>query len=360
VNDKAPTGPGTVSLLGVTKLFGDARAVDDVTLDVGAGEFLSLLGPSGCGKTTLLRMIAGFERPDAGDILVGGASVLGVPPYKRPVNTVFQSYALFPHMTVAENVGYGLRQKRVPRAEIATRVGEALDMTRMGSFATRSPAKLSGGQQQRVALARALVNRPSVLLLDEPMSALDRKLREEMQIELKLLQQQIGTTFVFVTHDQQEALSMSDRIVVMLDGRVQQVGTTVEVYSNPANAFVAGFIGKQNFIPATVESAERLATPDGPIAVAAQAFGAGSRVRTAVRAEAVHVSAQPSNGPSGLAATVVGISFLGDAVQYVVRTGSGLELLARVNPADAEHLSTGDAVWCSWSPADVRVFEDAA
>jgi spermidine/putrescine transport system ATP-binding protein len=357
----APTetaSTGTVTLTSITKRFGNAAAVDDVSLDVHGGEFLSLLGPSGCGKTTLLRMIAGFEHPDAGDIRVGGTSVLSVPPHKRPVNTVFQSYALFPHMTVAENVGYGLRQKRVPKAELAARVREALDMARMGSFADRSPSKLSGGQQQRVALARALVNRPRVLLLDEPLSALDRKLREEVQIELKLLQRQIGTTFIFVTHDQQEALSMSDRIVVMLDGRIQQVGTTQQVYSTPANAFVAGFIGKQNFIDATVFSPDSLSAADGRLAIERTDVAVGTNVRAAIRAEAVHVGAQATAGASSVRGRLVGISFLGDTVQYVVQTSTGLELLARVNPAQAEHLSTGDEVWCSWLTSDLRVFED--
>ncbi len=351
-----PPADGSVQLRGVTKRFGAATAVDRIELEVRSGEFLSLLGPSGCGKTTLLRMIAGFEHPDAGDILVGGTSVLRTPPYKRPVNTVFQSYALFPHMTVAENVAYGLRQKRVPRAEIGQRVRDALDMARMGDFADRSPQKLSGGQQQRVALARALVNRPRVLLLDEPMSALDRKLREEMQIELKLLQRQLGTTFVFVTHDQQEALSMSDRIVVMQGGAIQQVGSTEEVYTHPANAFVAGFIGKQNFIDATVQPDGSLVAADGIVAGPAQrAERTGDRVRAAVRAESVTVSASRPAG-TAIPATLAGISFLGDVIQYVVVTASGLELLSRRPPSQAEPLSTGDAVWCGWDEAELHIF----
>jgi spermidine/putrescine transport system ATP-binding protein len=354
------TADGSVRLTAITKRFGSATAIDGIDLEVRSGEFLSLLGPSGCGKTTLLRMIAGFEHPDEGDILVGGQSVVRMPAYKRPVNTVFQSYALFPHMTVAENVAYGLRQRRVPRSEIATRVGEALDMTRMRGFADRSPQKLSGGQQQRIALARALVNRPRVLLLDEPMSALDRKLREEMQVELKLLQQQLGTTFVFVTHDQQEALSMSDRIAVMQGGVVQQLGTTEEVYSAPANAFVAGFIGKQNFVDATVQPDGVLLAADGPLgAVDLGRHPAGSAVTVALRAEALVVSAAQPTGPA-LAATVAGISFLGDAIQYVVMTASGVELIARAEPARAEQLTTGQAVWCSWDPGTPRVFAAAS
>ncbi|WP_223690962.1 ABC transporter ATP-binding protein [Leifsonia poae] len=348
---------GSVTLREITKRFGDATAVSNVSIDVHSGEFLSLLGPSGCGKTTLLRMIAGFEHPDEGDIEVGGVSVLNVPPYKRPVNTVFQSYALFPHMTVAENVAYGLRQKRVPRTEISARVHDALGMVRMDGFSDRSPQKLSGGQQQRVALARALVNRPRVLLLDEPMSALDRKLREEMQIELKLLQRQLGITFVFVTHDQQEALSMSDRIVVMQGGSIQQVGSTQEVYAAPANAFVAGFIGKQNFIQATPQADGSLLGADGLIGSAGAHRDAhpGAPVRVAVRAESVAVTTERSSA-TAVPGTLAGISFLGDVIQYVVVTASGLELLSRRPPNQVEPLSTGDAVWCSWTDADLHVF----
>ena len=351
---------GSVSLRGITKIFGSATAVDSIDLEVRSGEFISLLGPSGCGKTTLLRMIAGFEHPDAGDIVVGGQSVVDLPPHKRPVNTVFQSYALFPHMTVAENVAYGLRQKRVPKSEIAQRVHDSLGLAQMVSFADRKPSTLSGGQQQRVALARALVNRPKVLLLDEPMSALDRKLREEMQIELKLLQKELGITFIFVTHDQQEALSMSDRVVVMQSGSVQQIGSTEDVYLKPANEFVAGFIGKQNFIDASVSGTDALVAADGTFAVSSLPSGArdGSEVRAAIRAEAVHVSAQrPAGG--GLEGTLAGISFLGDAIQYVVVTASGLELIARATPDRAEPLGTGDTVWCSWDASELRVFEAA-
>ena len=239
---------GAVELTDVTKRFGTMVAVDQLNLSVEPGEFLSLLGPSGCGKTTTLRMLAGFEQPDEGFIRISGEYVQGIPPYKRDVNTVFQAYALFPHMTVAENVAYGLRQKggsRSPRSP--ARVSEALDMVKMPKLAERKPRQMSGGQQQRVAVARALVNRPSVLLLDEPLGALDRKLREEMQIELKLLQSQLGITFIFVTHDQEEAMSMSDRIAIMLEGHVEQLGDPETVYERPASAFVAGFIGRNNF-----------------------------------------------------------------------------------------------------------------
>ena len=235
--ERRPEGikQGSVELIDVLKRFGEVMAVDALNLQVHPGEFLSLLGPSGCGKTTTLRMLAGFEDPTAGEIRISGSAVQGVPPHKRNVNTVFQNYALFPHMTVSENVAYGLRQKKVDQAEIGRRVGEALEMVKMSKLANRKPQQISGGQQQRVALARALVNRPSLLLLDEPLGALDRKLREEMQIELKLLQSQVGITFIFVTHDQDEALSMSDRIAVMLDGRVEQLADPDTIYDHPAH-----------------------------------------------------------------------------------------------------------------------------
>jgi putative spermidine/putrescine transport system ATP-binding protein len=230
------------------KAYGDVAAVDGVDLLVNAGEFFTMLGPSGSGKTTTLRLIAGFERPDSGRILLGGDDVTGVPPYARDVNTVFQDYALFPHMTVAGNVDYGLRVKKVPRAERARRVAEALEMVRLGAHGQRRPSELSGGQRQRVALARAIVNRPKVLLLDEPLGALDLKLRQEMQIELKRIQQEVGITFVYVTHDQEEALTMSDRLAVFNDGRIEQVGPPATVYEHPESEFVAGFVGVSNVL----------------------------------------------------------------------------------------------------------------
>lgn len=349
---------GSVKVRGVVKRYGQAVAVAGVDLDVRSGEFLSLLGPSGCGKTTLLRMIGGFEEPDEGEILLAGTSIVGVAPHKRPINTVFQAYALFPHMSVGENVAFGLRQKRTPKAEIAARVAEALDLVQMSKFATRNPKLLSGGQQQRVALARAIVNRPKVLLLDEPMSALDRKLREEMQLELKLLQRQLGITFIFVTHDQSEALSMSDRIVVMLDGRVQQVGTAEDIYTNPANSFVAGFIGKQNFIAATVGANGRLAAADGEFLTSETGTEpAGTQVLAAVRAESIQVSAERPDADTNVVSGSVGaVSFLGDVIQYQVTTGSGHELLARVPPRHGDLIASGSSVWCSWAPQHVQVF----
>ncbi|MDP3208515.1 MAG: ABC transporter ATP-binding protein, partial [Rhodoglobus sp.] len=293
---------GTVVLEAVTRRFGDTKAVDNLSLRVEAGEFLSLLGPSGCGKTTTLRMLAGFEHPDAGDIRISGNSVLGVPPYKRDVNTVFQAYALFPHMSVAENVAYGLQQKRVPRAEVRERVGEALELVQMRSFADRKSTQLSGGQQQRIALARALVNRPSVLLLDEPLGALDRQLREEMQLELKLLQSQLGITFVFVTHDQGEALSMSDRIAVMRDGRIEQLADANTIYARPASAYVAAFIGQQNFVPGTMGAdGKQVETVIGPLSAGRVdgALKSGDDAQAAIRPEFVHVSAASKTASSG-------------------------------------------------------------
>ncbi|SDH37107.1 ABC transporter ATP-binding protein [Agrococcus jejuensis] len=346
---------GDVTLTGVTKRYGDAVAVDGLDLHIAQGEFLSLLGPSGCGKTTTLRMIAGFEEPDAGDIRISGASVVGVPPHRRHVNTVFQQYALFPHLTVAENVAFGLRRTRVPRSEIGDRVVEALDMVRMRSFADRRPTALSGGQQQRIALARALVNRPSVLLLDEPLSALDRQLREEMQVELKLLQARLGTTFVFVTHDQGEALSMSDRIAVMRAGRIEQLADADTVYGSPASAYVAGFIGRQNFFAGTASGA--LVEADGVTLRGTADLVAGTQVRAAIRPEAVTLAAGEDAGENRIIGRLVGISHLGESMQFIVESGRHSIVVLTPRPT-APRVEPGEAVTLSWSPADVAVFPD--
>jgi len=303
-------------------------------------------------------MLAGFEQPDEGFVRISGEYVQGVPPYKRDVNTVFQHYALFPHMSVAENVAYGLRQKGVSKDEIATKVIEALDMVQMSKMATRRPRQLSGGQQQRVAVARALVNRPSILLLDEPLGALDRKLREEMQIELKLLQSRLGITFVFVTHDQEEAMSMSDRIAIMLDGHVEQLGDPETVYERPTSAFVAGFIGRNNFW-------RGVATENGAKADDQTTFVAsrpeenvptGQEALAAVRPECINLSAtKPGATSNVVGAKVAGVSHFGDVLQYVVRSGSR-DLLVQVSRTDPSRFGVGDEVWCSWSADDVFLF----
>lgn len=356
---------GRLDIKGVQKRFGEQTAIENLDLVVEAGEFISLLGPSGCGKTTLLRMIAGFEQPTRGSIELAGKDIVALPPHRRPVNTVFQSYALFPHMSVAENVAYGLKQAKVPRSEIGGRVKESLDLVRMASFADRKPQQLSGGQQQRVALARALVNRPQVLLLDEPMSALDRKLREEMQLELKRLHVELGMTFVFVTHDQEEALAMSDRIAVMNTGVIQQLGTAEEVYTLPNNRFVAGFIGKQNFVTAAFERVENgtaiLNANKATITVDADRLpGAqrGDTITVSIRPEVMRIAPldSPAQGANTAEGTVIGVSFLGDVVQYMVDAADGQQVLARVPAAGAEVHLEGAPVRLSWNPEAVQVF----
>jgi spermidine/putrescine transport system ATP-binding protein len=349
---------GSVEITDVTKRYGTMVAVDRMNLQVHAGEFLSLLGPSGCGKTTTLRMLAGFEQPDEGFIRISGDYVQGIPPYKRDVNTVFQAYALFPHMTVAENVAYGLRQKGVPKSQISGRVAEALDMVKMTKLAERRPRQMSGGQQQRVAVARALVNRPSVLLLDEPLGALDRKLREEMQIELKLLQSQLGITFIFVTHDQEEAMGMSDRIAIMLDGHIEQLADPETVYERPTSAFVAGFIGRNNFWRGTSTGAG-VRAEDGTVFVSSspeERVASGGPALAAVRPESISLSNTPPEGDSNhISGTVASVSHYGDTLQYVVRT-SERDIVALLPRQTAPRLSPGDTVWCHWSASDVYQF----
>ncbi|WP_166969879.1 ABC transporter ATP-binding protein [Brevibacterium atlanticum] len=370
-----PTGLDHLEIQGVKKVFGDNTAIERLDLTVHRGEFLSLLGPSGCGKTTLLRMIAGFETPTDGAILLAGKDIVSLPPHRRPVNTVFQSYLLFPHMNIADNIAYGLKQAKVPKPEIAQRVREVLALVQMEDFAGRKPEQLSGGQQQRIALARALVNRPQVLLLDEPMSALDRKLREEMQLELKRLHSKLDTTFVFVTHDQDEALAMSDRIVVMYDGVIQQIGGGEDIYANPHNGFVAGFIGKQNFIAAEVTSADsgtaRLRTANDTVLEApsldlrpATAAGrprqleVGDRVRAAIRPERMRVARATADTTAANTArgTVMSYSFLGDVIQYMIVVGDNDEILARVPAAGTQPIVAGTEVELSWDADAVDVF----
>ncbi len=321
-----------VELSGVTKRFGSVTAVDRLDLEVRHGEFLSLLGPSGCGKTTTLRLIAGFERPDEGEIRIEGADVARLPAYRRPVNTVFQSYALFPHLTVLDNVSYGLKQRGVPRAERRTRANELLELVHLPTVGNRKPKELSGGQQQRVALARALVLQPKVLLLDEPLGALDLRVRKELQIELKRIQESVGITFVYVTHDQEEALAMSDRVVVMHAGRIEQLGPPQEIYDAPATRFVAQFIGETNFID----------TRNGTVAI---------------RPERVQLS---RNG-DGLAAELVTTMVVGPAVQAVVRLDDGQEVLVREQRvgkgSEVETLAAGERVIVGWSEDEALPLE---
>jgi ABC-type Fe3+/spermidine/putrescine transport system ATPase subunit len=319
-----PTGSPDVELLGVTKRFGSMAAVDGIDLEVHPGEFLSLLGPSGCGKTTTLRLIAGFERPDEGEVRIGGKDVSRVPPYRRDVNTVFQSYALFPHLNVLDNVSYGLKQRGLVRSEQRGRATEMLELVRLAGLEGRKPRQLSGGQQQRVALARALVMHPRVLLLDEPLGALDLKVRKELQIELKRIQEEIGITFVYVTHDQEEALAMSDRVVVMNGGHIEQIGLPREIYDTPATEWIAGFIGDTNFIRRN-----------------------GQEV--AVRPERLRVV----EGGTGLPGTVLTTMVIGPAVQCIVRLDDGQEVLARQQRSGLrggiEALAEGKRVSVSWA-----------
>lgn len=341
--------PYDVELLHITKAFGSSLAVQNLTLRVERGIFFSMLGPSGCGKTTTLRLIAGFEQPTTGQVMIGGVNVAGLPPYRRDVNTVFQSYALFPHMSVADNIAYGLRQQHVSRQEIRRRVGEALEMVRLGSAGARRPGELSGGQQQRVALARALVNRPTVLLLDEPLSALDLKLRKDMQAELKALQHTVGITFIYVTHDQEEAITLSNRIAVMNAGHLEQEGTPEEIYERPQTRFVADFIGLTNFITGTVREscADEAGEPGTRFVVVQTAIGAficggpqpamasGEHVTLSLRPEKMQLLPRDSSVQTGwnsVGGNITQATFLGAQNEYRVQVGderSGQEMIIR-------------------------------
>ena len=353
----------------VTKHFGDYVAVEVADFDIAEGEFFSMLGPSGCGKTTTLRMIAGFELPTSGSILLDGADVSKVPPYKRDVNTVFQQYGLFPHMTVLDNVAFGLRSKKVAKSEARRQAQEMLEIVRLGDFAQRKPSQLSGGQQQRVALARALVNKPKALLLDEPLGALDLKLRQSMQLELKRIQRELGITFVFVTHDQEEALTMSDRIAVMTQGRTDQIGTPTDIYHHPATVFVAGFIGTANLLPVTVSGqdgdvvaidsrdAERFHAP-----AVGRTFGAGSAATLMVRPERLDISAIAPTAPVGgtLDATLASVVFQGPVLRCEAHTDRGTVLVAHVHVDDLPSgMRPGDRVVLSWLPDGAYLVDEA-
>ncbi len=351
-----------VRLVDVVKAFGDAVAVDHISLEVRDGEFFSLLGPSGCGKTTTLRMIGGFEQPTSGLIELQGKDVTWLPPYQRNVNTVFQSYALFPHLTIYENVAFGLRRKNVKDSEIKSRVTEMLALVELPGFERRKPTQISGGQAQRVALARALINRPAVLLLDEPLGALDLKLRKQMQVELKRIQQEVGITFIYVTHDQEEAMTMSDRIAVMNKGRYEQLGDPESLYERPTTRFVAGFLGISNLLPATLDGGDttyavaRLAD-DARVRVPKGAVDGRSSIEVGVRPEKIRLHKEGADLPAGsneLSGTVVDASYLGVSTSYVIEGRSGARLTVyEQNVERTDHGSLhrpGDTVRLSWSP----------
>src|SRR5918993_4036435 len=347
---------GDLQLDSVTKRFGDFTAVDDIDLQVPRGSFFALLGPSGCGKTTTLRMIAGLEQPTAGRVMIGDTDLTGSRPYERPVNTVFQSYALFPHLTIRDNVAFGPKRRKAPDA--AERTDDALELVQMSSFAARKPAQLSGGQQQRVALARALVNHPEVLLLDEPLGALDLKLRKEMQLYLKNLQHEVGITFIYVTHDQEEALTMSDRIAVMNEGRVQQVADPPTLYEHPKNRFVADFIGQTNVFSGTVESVNgarvTLRTNSGKIIEAtAHEVEIGEEAHAAVRPEKIRFG---SEGDNTSTARIRQIVYLGVSTQYIAELPDGQELiLYQQNIREEDHPEEGEEVSVAWDARNCSI-----
>ena len=342
----------------ITKRFGDFTAVEGMSLDIHEREFFALLGPSGCGKTTLLRLLAGFETPDDGRVLLAGQDLAGIPPYRRPVNMMFQSYALFPHMTVAGNVAFGLRQDKLPKDEIAARVDEMLALVQLTGFAARKPDQLSGGQRQRVALARSLAKRPKVLLLDEPLAALDRKLREETRFELKELQRRLGTTFVIVTHDQDEAMTVADRIGVMSNGKLAQVGAPVDVYERPASRWVAGFVGDVNLIEGRVTAVYPsfvMVEREGMRLRVAHAPVAPGPIAVALRPEKIRLLHAVPDGSfeNGAAGTVTDIGYLGTVSHYKVRLDDGLVLKAAVMNEQREAaraIHVNDRVWLSWTP----------
>ena len=342
----------------VVKAYGSVIALDDVSLDIQQGEFVALLGPSGCGKTTLLRLIAGFLEPTKGTISIDGVVLNNVPPNKRPVNTVFQNYALFPHLTVAENIAFGPKRRGVAASDISAKVDEALAMVTLTGFGDRYPNQLSGGQQQRIALARAIVNRPRVLLLDEPLGALDLKLRKRMQIELKQLQEKLGIAIVFVTHDQEEALVMADRIAVMDHGRIEQIGTGTEIYRKPATAFVAGFVGETNFL-SVVEDGAGLRI-DGTDCIVAPTRPGASAARTAmVRPEDIMLAAAPDTTEHiGFDVTVRDRIFIGSATRVLAAQPNGEEIVLQPpNSAAAEALAPGQVIPIHWRRDKLHIFD---
>jgi spermidine/putrescine ABC transporter ATP-binding subunit len=356
-----------IAISNVTKDFGKVRALDSVSMDIAEGEFFALLGPSGCGKTTLLRILAGFESPNGGEVSIDGQAMLSVPPNKRPVNMVFQNYAIFPHLNVRQNLAYGLRRQKLPKTELDARIEAALALIKLEGFGERRSEQLSGGQRQRVALARALIKQPKVLLLDEPLGALDKKLREQMQVELRALQQEVGITFVFVTHDQEEALSMSDRIAVVSEGRVLQVDSPERLYERPTSREVADFIGTMNFVPGTVTEVS-----NGTVAVSTESLGMiegrserlfnkGDRALIAIRPEKIVATAQsPSDAQNFFSGKVAAASYLGDRSHLQVHV-PGLATPLAVSSQNvlplfhSAHASEQNDVWLSWPSESVVV-----
>ena len=351
------TGVADVRLVDVTKRFDDVTAVDRLSLEIEHGSFFALLGPSGCGKTTTLRMIGGFEQPTNGQIYLGNTEVSRLPSYKRDVNTVFQSYALFPHLSVFENVAFGLRRQGVRGATLTGQVNEILRLVGLEGMEKRKPRQLSGGQQQRVAVARALVNKPKVLLLDEPLGALDLKLRKQMQLELKGIQHDIGITFVHVTHDQEEAMTMADQIAVMRGGRIEQLGTPNELYETPSTAFVAGFLGVSNLIPGTVSGSDTVRLHSGPeVGVRPDALGGRTGdVAVGIRPEKIELG---KGQPNSLEGTVVEQAYVGVSTQYIVETGCGRLTVYRQNASPGLNgAAPGERLTLSWSPESTFVVD---
>ncbi len=356
---------GQITLTSVTKQFSETVAVDDVSLRVEGGEFFSLLGPSGCGKTTTLRIIGGFVYPTAGEVRINGELMAETPPYRRPVNTVFQNYALFPHKTVAQNIAFGLQMKKFPKSEIADAVERSLDLIQLPGYGDRKPSELSGGERQRVALARALINEPTILLLDEPLSALDLKLRKQMQSELKALQRKVGITFVYVTHDQGEALALSDRIAVMNDGKILQVGAPSEIYDSPQSRFVADFIGTSNFLEGTLISKNEIVLATEPplkiVSAPNSDLSLNTPVTVTIRPERFDLrTTLTSDVPNFLRGVIQDESYLGTTLQYTVQTDYPTPLIAHrqnIGAREMPRFQSGDTVYLQWTPENAMVLK---
>jgi spermidine/putrescine transport system ATP-binding protein len=358
-NSTAGTQVPAVELLNLTKRFGDFSAVEDLSLQIGDGRFFALLGPSGCGKTTTLRMIGGFEEPTSGIIRLHGEDVTGFKPYRRPVNTVFQSYALFPHLTIFENVAFGLRRRGTGEAEVRRRVGEVLELVQLGGRERQRPRQLSGGQQQRVALARALVNHPRVLLLDEPLGALDLKLRKEMQIELKRIQQEVGITFFHVTHDQEEAMTMADAIAVMQAGKIERMGTPTEIYEDPRTGFVAGFLGASNLMGGKLEGTRVLLAGGATIQLTPGRAASSGPIQIGVRPEKIklHPVGEESAPVNRLTGKVTDASFIGVSTHYLIDSPEVGELSVVVQNLDDRRFALGEEVMAAWQPEHTFVVQ---